>query len=103
MTIGLSPRPMRRLTVMLNSRDRAYHHPLATEVLSGVGRAHLLHAVETRGCSGTLHRQHHFAEGAPAAILIVDRAHKLEAFLESIRSSVEDSLVVLDHLVAFRS
>ena len=66
-------------------------------------RAHLLHAVERHGCSGALPRQHLFAEDVPAAILIVDDAIKLEAFLESIRQPVEDSLVVLDDVVAFRA
>ena len=103
MTIGLSPRPMLRLTVMLNSRDRAHHHSMATEVLPRAGRAHLLHAVERHGCSGALPRQHLFAEDVPAAISIVDDAIKLEAFLESIRQPVEDSLVVLDDVVAFRA
>jgi PII-like signaling protein len=99
---------MQRLTVMLNSRDHAHHHSLATEVLSRARRAHLagatlLHAVEGHGRSGALHRQHLFAEDVPLAILIVDDATKIEAFLEDIRPLIGDSVVVLDDVVAFRA
>jgi len=98
---------MRRLTVMLNSRNHAHHHSLATVVLSRARRAHLagatlLHAVEGQGRSGTLHRQHLFAEDLPLAILIVDNTSKIEAFLEDIRPVIGDSLVILDDVVAFR-
>jgi uncharacterized protein len=108
MGIDSSPRPMQRLTVMVNSRDHDHHHSLATEVLSRARRAHLagatlLHAAEGHGRSGTLHRQHLFAEDVPLAILIVDDVAKIDAFLNDIRPVIKDSLVVLDDVVAFRA
>jgi uncharacterized protein len=108
MGIDSSPRPMRRLTVMLNSRDHAHHHSLATEVLSRARRAHLagatlLHAAEGQGRSGTLHRQHLFAEDVPLAILIIDDTTKVDEFLAEIRTVLDDSLVVLDDVTAFRA
>jgi hypothetical protein len=108
MTFDSSPRPMQRLTVMLSSRDHAHHHSLATELLSRARRAKLagatmMHAVEGQGRSGTLHRQHFFAEDVPVAILIVDDATKIEAFLKDVRPTIGDSLVIIEDVTAFRA
>lgn len=99
---------MQRLTVMLSSRDHAHHHSLATEILSRARRGHLagatlLHAVKGQGRSGTVHRQHLFAEDVPLSIMVVDSAPKIEAFLEGIRPVIGDSLVIIEDVTAFRA
>lgn len=104
-----APRPSyQRLTVMLRSRDHFRHHSLDTEILSRARKAHLagatlLEAVEGRGRSGVLHHQHLFRDDTPLCILVVDRADKLAAFLEECRELLDDAVVVIDDVTAFRA
>ena len=108
MAAGASPENMQRLTIMMNAQNHVHHHSLAIELLDGartasLAGATLLQAFEGQGRSGALHRQHLFREDSPLVVLIVDTAPKIEAFVESIRSEIGDSLVIIEDVTAFRS
>ena len=105
---GLPPgTPAQRLTIMLHATEHAHHHSLAVELLARAKRAHLagatlLEAVEGRGRSGMLHRQHLFGEDTPLSLLIVDEKDKIAAFLDQNHDALAHTVIILDDVTAFR-
>jgi uncharacterized protein len=98
----------RRLTIMFGSRDHVHHHSLATELLSRARRAHLAGAtmvqgVQGQGRSGVVHRQHLFSEDLPLSIVIVDEGSKIAAFVEQIGDLVDEALVLVEPVAAYRA
>lgn len=94
--------------MLLSSGDRARHHSLATDLLararrSGLAGATLLRAREGRGRSGALHHTQLFAENAPLALVVVDDADKISAFLDGLGEARGDALLTVDDVTAFRA
>ncbi|MDA8292285.1 MAG: DUF190 domain-containing protein [Actinomycetota bacterium] len=99
---------VQRLTVMLRSGDHSHHHLLATEMLARARRAHLagatlLQAVEGRGRSGAVHHSHLFGHDAPLSLVVVDDADKIGEFVAANHDLLEDVVVVVDDVTAFRA
>ena len=97
-----------RLTVMLQARDQAHHHSLATELLSRARKARLAGAtlfegVESKGQSSVPRRQHLFRDDAPLSLVIVDDRKSLARFLGECQELLGDAVVVLDDVDAFRA
>ena len=97
-----------RLTVMLRARDHSHHHLLATELLSRARKAHLagatlLEGVEGDGRSGAHHHQHLLRDDAPLSLVIIDRRESLAGFLADCAELLDDAVVVLDDVDAFRA
>ncbi|MDA8298352.1 MAG: DUF190 domain-containing protein [Actinomycetota bacterium] len=106
--MGGAASPMQRLTVMIGPRDHVHHHSLAIELMARARRARLagatlLEAVEGQGRSGVLHRQHLFSDGTPLSVVIVETPANLARFVEQNRDLLDDALVVLDDVRAFRA
>lgn len=103
--------PWRRLTVCLRSVDHAGHHSLATELLDRARRAHLAGATLLEGSGRPAPDAHHprhphhllRREETPLSLLLVDRADKLERFIEDNAALLGDRVVLLDDVTAFRA
>lgn len=106
--MGGAPGAMQRLTVMIGPRDHVRHHSLAIELMARARRARLagatlLEAVEGQGRSGVLHRQHLFSDATPLSVVIVETPANLARFVEENRDLLNEELVVLDDVRAFRA
>jgi hypothetical protein len=94
---------VRRLTVYLGEDDTWHHKPLYSEIVHRAHQAGLAGASVFRGCEGfgSSNRVHtsrilSLSEDLPIAVVIVDTAEKVEAFLPQIEELVTEGLVVLD-------
>jgi PII-like signaling protein len=116
LTTGDSPRagypprcgtnPARRLTVLLRSRDHVGHHSLMVELIdrarkAGLAGATALQAIDGYGRSGTMHREHLFTEDLPIAVVIVDEAARIDAFLAETAELLDSVVVLLDDVEIF--
>lgn len=98
----------KRLTIFAGSRDHAGHHSLVVELLHQAKRSRLagatvIEAVGGHGRSGRVHRAHLFSDDASVSVVIVDRADRIEAFLEAHDALVRGAVVVVDEVHAFRA
>jgi len=92
--------PAKRLTLHCNTRDHAHHHSLVIEVIRRARRAKLAGAtvfqgVEGFGTSGLTEHQHLVGGNAPVAVVIVDQADRIEAFLHDMGDSLDHVLVTV--------
>ncbi|HTW98829.1 MAG TPA: DUF190 domain-containing protein [Acidimicrobiales bacterium] len=119
--------PMRRLTVMLRSDDRAHLHSLAIEVLALAKRANMAGATlledhgahEGRGAhghgahevsdagegpeqGGSSTRPRHLGEGAPLTVVIVDTSDRISSFFPSIADLAGAAAIEVDDVSAYR-
>ncbi|MGH3739263.1 MAG: DUF190 domain-containing protein [Micromonosporaceae bacterium] len=99
-----------RLTVLVGEDDRWHGKPLYTEIVhrahaAGLAGASVFHGIEGYGASSRIHtsRLLSLSEDLPVAIVIVDAAAKIEAFLPQLDELVTEGLVILDdvHVVRY--
>jgi PII-like signaling protein len=96
--------PARRLTVYIGEDDTWHHKPLYTEIVhrahaSGLAGASVLRGIEGFGSSsGRVHTSRilSLSEDLPVAVVIIDTAEKVDAFLPQVAEVVTEGLVTLD-------
>jgi PII-like signaling protein len=98
-----------RLTVFVGENDHMHHRPLYSEIVHRAHAAGLAGASVFRGCEGygassMIHtsRLLSLTEDLPIAIVIVDLAEKVRAFLPQIEELVTEGLVILDEVEVIR-
>lgn len=101
--------PALRLTVFVGESDRWQHKPLYTEIVhrahaAGLAGATVLRGIEGYGASSHIHttRLLSLSEDLPLAVMIVDDAERIRAFLPQLDEIVTEGLVVLDDVEVVR-
>ncbi len=99
--------PVRRLTVYVGEDDVWHHRPLYTELVhrahaAGLAGASVFRGIEGFGSSNRVHTSRilSLSEDLPVAVVIVDAAEKIEAFLPQVEEIVHEGLVVTEDLTA---
>jgi hypothetical protein len=97
---------LQRLTVLVGESDRYGHHPLSTEVVhrahaAGLAGASVFHGTSGFGASRALHTAHvlSLSDDLPVAVVVVDTAEKVQAFLPQL-DVVVDGLVLVEDVQA---
>lgn len=98
-----------RLTVLLGEGDQWHHRPVYTEIVhrahaAGLAGASVLRGIEGFGASARIHttRLLSLGEDLPVAIVIVDAAEKIEAFLPQLDELISEGLVILDPVTVIK-
>lgn len=93
----------KRLTIFIGESDRVGHKSLADEIVhcahgAGLAGATVFRGVEGFGASNHLHttRILSLSDDLPIAIVIVDSAENIEAFLPDLDQLITEGLVILD-------
>lgn len=102
----------RRLTVYVGESDQWGHRPLYTEIVhrahaAGLAGASVFRGIEGFGASHHIHTSRilTLSQDLPLAVVLVDTAERIDAFLPQLDELVTEGLVVLDdvHVVLHRS
>jgi uncharacterized protein len=98
-----------RLTIFIGESDRYQHHALSTEIVRraqeyGLAGCSVFHGVEGFGASRHLHtsRLLSLSEDLPVAIVIVDEAERISAFLPQLDELITEGLVLVDDVNIIR-
>ncbi|MFB7666534.1 DUF190 domain-containing protein [Kitasatospora sp. NPDC056138] len=98
-----------RLTVYVGESDSWHHRPLYSEIVhrahaAGLAGASVFRGVEGFGASSLVHtaRLLSLGEDLPVAVVIVDAAERVRAFLPELDGLVGDGLVTLDECEVVR-
>jgi hypothetical protein len=93
----------KRLTIFVGESDRRGHTPLATEIVqrahrAGLAGASVFRGVEGYGASNHIHttRILSLSDDLPMAIIIVDAAERIEAFMPELDELVTEGLVIVE-------
>jgi PII-like signaling protein len=99
----------RRLTIFIGESDRYHHHTLSAEIVQRAQRAGLagcsvFRGVEGFGASRTLHTAHvlSLSEDLPIAVIIVDTAEHIDAFVPQLDELIDEGLVIVDDVEVLR-
>ncbi|WFB09456.1 DUF190 domain-containing protein [Streptomyces sp. LX-29] len=94
-----------RLTVYLGERDTWHHRPRYAEIVrrahrAGLAGASVFRGVEGFGAASVIHtgRLLSLSEDLPVAVVIVDAAERVRAFLPQLDELVDEGLVTLDEV-----
>jgi PII-like signaling protein len=96
-------RPAVRLTLLMSVHDHARHRSLEMELLKRARRSNLAGATvfegdEGYGASGNVHRAHALSDDRPLAIVIIDSAAKIGAFLDEVAGLLDGVLVTISEV-----
>ena len=98
-----TPRSGKRLTVMVGENDRWQHKRLCDEIIrrahdAGLAGATVERAIEGFGRAGRVHTSRivDLSEDLPLAIVIVDTAERVAAFLPELEGLIPEGMAVLD-------
>lgn len=101
--------PARRLTVILGEDDSWHHKPVYTEIVhrahrAGLAGASVFRGVEGYGASNHIHttRLLSLSGDLPVAVVIIDTAEKIEAFLPELDELAIEGLIVVDDVHVYR-
>lgn len=94
-----------RLTVLIGDEDQFHHRPLYSEIVhraheAGLAGASVFRGIEGYGKSSHIHttRLLSLSEDLPVAVVIVDAADAIRAFLPQLDELVTEGLVLLDEV-----
>ncbi|MGP0028965.1 MAG: DUF190 domain-containing protein [Acidimicrobiales bacterium] len=95
--------PATRLTLSFNVREHTHHRSLMIQLLQRAQKARLagatvFEALEGYGASGRLHRSQLLSDDAPAALVIIDRPDRIEAFLLEVADLLPDVFTTLNEV-----
>lgn len=100
--------PARRLTVLVGEGDHWHHRPVFTEIVhrahaAGLAGASVFRGVEGYGGSNLIHtnRLLSLSEDLPVAVVIVDDADRIDAFLPQLDELMQGGLVLLDDIIRY--
>lgn len=95
--------PARRITIFIGESDRYHHKPLYAEIVHraherGLAGASVFRGIEGFGAASRIHtsRLLSLSEDLPVAIIIVDTAERIDAFLGEAADLVTGGLVIVD-------
>ncbi len=94
-----------RLSIYVGEDDQAHHRPLYAEIVhrahaAGLAGASVFRGMEGYGVSSHVHTSRilSLSEDLPVAIVIVDVAARVEAFLPELGELAPDALVTVDEV-----
>ncbi|CAI9413009.1 DUF190 domain-containing protein [Nocardioides sp. T2.26MG-1] len=94
-----------RLTIYIGESDTWHHKPLYTELVhranaAGLAGASVFRGIEGFGSSSKVHtsRLLSLSEDLPVAVVIIDVAERIEAFLPQVDEVVGEGLVTIDEV-----
>jgi hypothetical protein len=95
--------PARRLTVYIGEADTWHHRPLHSEIVhrahaAGLAGASVFRGIEGFGSSNLVHtsRLLSLSEDLPVAVVVIDTADRIDAFLPQVQEVVGEGLVTID-------
>lgn len=100
-----------RLTIFVDEADQWHHRPLYTEIVhrahaAGIAGATVVRGIEGYGASSRVHtsRLVSLSLDLPVAVVMVDSAARIDAFVPVLDEIVAEGLVIRDdvHVVAYR-
>lgn len=101
--------PAKRLTIFIGESDHYRHHALSSEIVDRARRAGLAGCSVFRGtagfgATGHLHsaRLLSLSEDLPLAIVIIDSAERIDAFVPQLDELITGGLVMLDDVDVIR-
>lgn len=93
----------KRLTIFIGESDRHGHTPLATEIMqrahaAGIAGVSVFRGVEGYGASNHIHttRILSLSDDLPMAVIMVDSAQAIEAFVPTLDELITEGLVIVD-------
>jgi PII-like signaling protein len=99
----------RRLTIFVGDSDQWHHRPIYAEIVhrahaAGLAGASVFRGIEGFGASNHVHttRLLSLSDDLPLAIVIVDAAERIDAFLPQLDELVEEGLVIIDDVSVVR-
>jgi PII-like signaling protein len=101
--------PAQRLTVFVGDSDHYKHHSLTSEIVhraqaAGLAGCSVFRGTEGFGASRQLHTSHllSLSEDLPVAIVIIDDAERIQAFLPQLDELIAEGLVIVEDVTVLR-
>lgn len=98
-----------RLTVIVGDTDHYHHKPVYTEIVhrahgAGLAGASVFRGIEGFGASRSVHttRILSLSEDLPVAVVIIDSAERIRAFLPQLEELVGEGIITLEDVDVVR-